>query len=266
MSADEESAQGPDIAPETVEESSESATEETALAGQSEEDTGEEKSETDRPKPKGGFQRRISELTQQRRERDAYIAELEKRIKESEKQAPEAAPKRDDFDSYEEWTNATARHEARQAYRSEREAERQAELQRAEAARLAAANAEWEARNEAAFEKYDDYGAMYDAVGTAITRDIADAIRAADNGPDIVMHLGKHPDELGKLSKLEGVKAAIAIGRIEARLLHEAQARKSQAPEPIKPSRTTGARPNNALSDEDDMNAWLAKRRKQLYG
>ena len=268
--AEQETEQATVETPETDEIAPESSTEETAeLAGESEDEaTGDETpAEPEKPKPKGGgFQKRISELTQQRRALEAQNAELQAKLEQAAKPPSEKAPSRDDFDSFEDWTDARAAYVARQEFRKQSEQAARAYQEQKQRETQTAAQLEWEARSDAAFEKHDDYGAMFEAVGTSITQDVARAIREADAGPDVVYYLGKNPKELDRVKSLTGTKAALAIGKLEERLALEAKARKSAAPTPISRSRTTGSTGTNALSDEADIKAWMKARNKQVHG
>lgn len=101
-------------------------------------------------------------------------------------------------------------------------------------------------REEEARAKYDDYQAVVYNDRLAISEAMAEAIRSADNGPDIAYHLGSNPKEAERIARLSPLLQAKEIGRIEAKLSNEPAATKqtTKAPEPISPvgsARTTPA-------------------------
>lgn len=96
-------------------------------------------------------------------------------------------------------------------------------------------------REEEARSKYDDYQAVVYNDRLAITDAMAEAIRSADNGPDIAYHLGSNPKEAERIAKLSPLLQAKEIGRIEAKLSNEPPAQKqtTRAPAPISPVGST---------------------------
>lgn len=151
----------------------------------------------------------------------------------------EPAPSLADFDSTEKWAAAHAawtdrRIERRaaalveQTINSKRDQESQADIAAKYAARM----------DE--LEKAEPGARLIVANPTmtaALQRQpvIGEVVMASDVGPQIAVHLSKHPDELVRISRLPPTQAAAAIGRIEAQLASKANA---PAPKPAarKPS------------------------------
>lgn len=73
-------------------------------------------------------------------------------------------------------------------------------------------------REDAAFEKYDDFEAVAYDRNLQISDAMAQAIQTADNGPDILYHLGLNPAEAKRISKLPATTQAKEIGKLEAKL------------------------------------------------
>jgi hypothetical protein len=99
-------------------------------------------------------------------------------------------------------------------------------------------------REEEARSKYDDYQQVVYNDRLMISDAMAEAIRSADNGPDIAYHLGSNPKEAERIARLSPLLQAKEIGRIEAKLSDEPPATKqtTRAPAPISPvgsARTT---------------------------
>jgi len=99
-------------------------------------------------------------------------------------------------------------------------------------------------KEEAARDKYDDFEQVAYNPNLPITDVMAKAIQAADNGPDVIYHLGANPDLARSISRLDPVLQAREIGKIEASLLATPLVKKtSTAPAPISP---VSARANSA--------------------
>lgn len=114
-------------------------------------------------------------------------------------------------------------------------------------------------------EKYPDYEEMAGDPTLPIARPMADAIvEAGELGPEIVVHLHQNREEAERIYKLSPRGQFLEIGKLAAKLSQGETkvAPVSQAPKPIKPLTTgTGAATS---SDEESMEAYAAKRTKQL--
>lgn len=268
MALEEEGDQGSPETPETDVPSAESSTAAAPEAPQTgDEDTSRESPGDAQPdkdaKPKGGFQRRISELTRKLREERERNAQLMADKAAPAKEASEAEPKREDFADWDEWDKARIRHAARQEFRrvQQEESQRSAEQVRIREAQLV--QAEWESRLEDARERFDDLDEMIDEVGPKLNDELAATIKVSEVGPELVRYLGQHPSELERLAQLVGVKAVRELTRLEAKV--QAAPKASRAPEPVNPVKTRAA-PANALRDDMPMDAWIKKRRQEVYG
>lgn len=96
-------------------------------------------------------------------------------------------------------------------------------------------------REEEARGKYDDYQQVVYNDRLMISDAMAEAIRSADNGPDIAYHLGSNPKEAERIFRLSPLLQAKEIGRIEAKLSGEPPTTKqtTRAPAPISPVGST---------------------------
>lgn len=102
---------------------------------------------------------------------------------------------------------------------------------------------QYEEREEAALERYDDFDQVAKNPALPVTRDMALAIKASEIGPDILYHLGSNPKDAARIARLPPLLQAKEIGRIEAVLTANPPAKKiSSAPAPIAPvtARNTG--------------------------
>lgn len=126
---------------------------------------------------------------------------------------------------------------------------------------------------EAAFSKeVEDYSEV--AYKAPINEQVSRLVMELDEGPQVAYYLGKNPSIAQQLNQLPPSRAAMELGRIEARLgieREKAQAAKkrvSDAPPPapkvdaVEPA--VNIRPDSPESDKLTHKEWLDKRNKQL--
>ena len=165
------------------------------------------------------------------RERRKWEREQALKAPEPQAQTPAALPDRDsDPDAYAE---ALAARKAEELL-AQREAERQQrELLLA-----------YKEREEAAFEKYDDFEQVVYNRALPITSVMAETIQASDIGPDVAYYLGSNPKEAERISRLSPYLQAKEIGKIEVKLTDNPPVKRTtNAPPPIRPvtAKSTGA-------------------------
>jgi len=125
---------------------------------------------------------------------------------------------------------------------------------------------EWDRKVEAVDSKYEDFAQV---VGEIVPDSaFAAAIMDADNGPDIAYYLAKNEKEFDRIQAMNPIAQVRELGRLQAKL--EATPVKpkvpSKAPAPITPLSGDSATPNaGEPSDDDDINAWMDKRNKQVH-
>lgn len=186
------------------------------------------------------------------------------------------APKRDDFDSYEDYIRADARYVAKQEFQSQREAQVRAESEAKARAEREASVKTFDERIKAAAAKYGDFEEVFESAKAAnITNAMFDAITATEEGAEIVYHFGKHPEEAQRIASLSPKAQAVEIGKLAVRIADgvtapanpaAAPAPKpapvSKAPEPIKPvgGSATVEKPWQQLTDKE----FAERRKKQI--
>lgn len=245
------------------------------------EDDHADDSQGQEPRKKGGgFQDRIGKLTRvnadqarlierQQQQLDRALEALAKvggasAASPAVQQEPKSeAPKREDFDSYEDFIDARAAHNAAQATRkvlAEREEQvtrdAQAKQQEAERTSFETSLAQRMAKGQ---EKYEDFAEVAQADHVPITKAMAEVIAASDTGEDIAYFLGRNLDEATRISKLSPALQAHALGTIEASL--RAKPKSSAAPAPAKPISSTGSTGQDF--EALDHEAYRAKRKAQ---
>jgi len=157
------------------------------------------------------------------RERRKWEREQALKAPEPQAQTPATLPDRDiDPDAY---ADALATRKAEELL-AKREADRQQrELLMA-----------YKEREEAAFEKYDDFEQVVYNKALPITNVMAETIQASDVGPDVAYYLGSNPREAERISRLSPYLQAKEIGKIEVKLTDNPPVKRTtNAPPPIKP-------------------------------
>jgi hypothetical protein len=213
------------------------------------------------PKPKG-VQRRIDELTRMRREAerraDRLEALLEKTItKQPEPVAPAPEPVTkpvlDQFDTYEEYTEALTDWKIDQRDK-QRETARQAQKQEETAA---AEKQRIDAKMQAAIQngegKYSDFYevALLGNKELTITPQMLGLLAESEAPEDVVYHLGKNPARAQEIAQMPLARQALEIARIEGSLASAAEAKKeTAAPPPIKP---VGGAHEKSVLDPDSL-------------
>jgi hypothetical protein len=187
----------------------------------------------ERPATKSFSQEELDAVVGKRLAKERRKWEREQALKAPEPQAqtPTTLPDRDsDPDAYAE---ALATRKAEELL-AKREAEReQRELLMA-----------YKEREEAAFERYDDFEQVVYNRALPITNVMAETIQASDIGPDVAYYLGSNPKEAERISRLSPYLQAKEIGKIEVKLADNPPVKKTtSAPPPIKPvtAKTVGA-------------------------
>lgn len=186
--------------------------------------------------------RRIAAETELRllKERAAQTAQPERQQQQGQQGEDKDAPRREQFDSYEEFLRADAKHVAqREAREATRAALTEVERQRGETQAQANERKQqeaWEKHLEAARDEIEDYDAVIEEGADApLTPIMRMAILDSDDlGPRIAYHLAKHPEEAERIAKLKPSRQAAEIVALESKVKKTAKA-PSKAPDPIKP-------------------------------
>jgi hypothetical protein len=167
-------------------------------------------------------ERRIAEKARRQREAEEDAARL--------RAAP--APKADDFADPAEYDRAMQRQAAREAL-----ADVAAEQAREAHAQIAReVDAYWTESVETFRQSAPDFDAAVQVVGTRITPELAQGIKAL--GPDgaaLVYHLARSPGDLARLASLPPTVAAVEAGLMVSRLKAPPRRVVSSAPPPVAP-------------------------------
>lgn len=243
-------------------------------------DEPEDKPKDEKPKRKGGFQKRIDRLTRENHELAARLAALEKG---DEKEAPAKAstdaanddpkPKSEDFDSFDEFTEAMTdwkirqREQARAAEETAAKAKAEAENQRK------AIGQSYVEQEKAVKAKYADFDEVMEAAEEVeAPQYLLDLLLQA--GPEVAYHLAKDLDNAARIAKLGPTAAAREIGKIEATIVDSSDKEPTPKTQPTKKT-TSAPKPARSLTGSsaqpkgiDDPNTpydeWEKARNRQL--
>jgi len=162
------------------------------------------------------------------REQAARKAALEPQVT-----PPANVPPVDGYEDAEAYAEALAEFKAQQL------------LAQREAAKQQAAILEtYQALEEEARDKYDDFEQVAYNPQLSVTEVMAQTIQASDIGPDVIYYLGQNPKEADRIAKMPAILQAKEIGKIEAKLSDNPPVKvTSKAPAPIAPvtARSTGS-------------------------
>lgn len=247
-------------------------------------DNGAETTAKPGKKSKPGVQKRFSELTKEKHEalraeeaaraEAAYWREQAQMRQQPQQEQPRPTPAAQgkptleafgyDQDAYENARDAWVIQQAQQSWREQNQQEQSQRQQQERVTkfreRVAAFEKEvpggWEAAKAAPFDP---------------TPVMVEAIAESEIGPKVGYYLSQHLDEARAISTLAPFQQAIAMGRIEAKLLSvpppTPRTPVTRAPAPA-PSLASGsaARPSDASSVEEHIAEVQAQRRKNKYG
>lgn len=159
-----------------------------------------------------------------------------------------------------------ADNEARAAADAAKKAEDEAATRAAQEEVAQQAHADWVSKTEAAKVKYTDYEeiALKDPKdgGPSISPAMAMAIQKAENGTDVAYRLGLDVEESKRIASInDPIAQVIEIGRMAERLANPQ--RRVARSRPIDPVNSSVSQSDNVSPDDEDMNAYYARRTKE---
>lgn len=219
-------------------------------------------SKSDKPKKKGGFQKKINKLTakltalEQRAlaAEAALLARQEPAVKDDKKTEikKDGRPNPDDFDTNADYIDALTDWKLEQS-----KAKEKAENEKNQAKTEAQKRAEGFQSKINEFKKeHTDFDEVIEACEVDLSKDLQSMILESDLAPQIMYDLADKPEEIERLNKLKGLHLAKALGVLEDRLTKESESKKekpktSKAPTPITPVGSKGA--SKLTKHPDDM-------------
>ena len=206
---------------------------ETTAVPESVESTPEEK--TDETATKTFTQEELDAIVGKRlaREQRKWEREQAQRSQQQPASQPQGQLNPDDFETTKAYIDALATQQAQQLIQEQKAKQQMSEVE-----------ASYREKEEAAYDKYDDFEAVAYNPRLPITNYMAEAIQSSDVGPDVAYYLGSNPKEAARISQLTPLAQAREIGKIETKLATTPPVKKtSSAPDPITPvtAKNTGA-------------------------
>jgi len=228
-----------------------------------------------KPKPKGGFQRRIDELTRTNHELRRQSQELLDRFERVMQGQPgqpgkpaqgDAEPNPENFQTMGEYVNAVAEQRAKAAVKAYAEEQSTKQAQASEREAFGKAMTKFNEGVDKARGEFEDFDEVAFESQYPVNEAMYRAIISSDQGPKLAYYFGKNPAEAARIANLDPLNAILEVGRLESRI--SAPASKvpvaSKAPEPIVPV-SGGKAADAAPRDNDDMKSWMAKRNAQVH-
>jgi len=197
---------------------------------------------------------------------------LEKDKSEVRMPSPDSEPKRNQYETYEEFLEAKSDYKAGLRVAKElekRDREREAERIAEEQNRVLT---NFHKQTQEAASKYDDYEEVINESTAQISEVMGKEIIESDLGAELTYYFAKNPKEADRIRALEPRRQVKEIGKLELKLESSKEEPKeepkpkklSSAPEPITPIGGKGAPISDLPSPKDDMATWLKKRNAQL--
>jgi hypothetical protein len=222
---------------ETGEESDTSETSDPSGEGET---TGD--SEPPEGEGKNHAKKKIGKLT---KENGRLQLELE-RLKASQAQPvttsePVKEPLQDDFEDYDDFQKAHTKWTVNEAIRQNDVSQREESAKQSSELKAKERKADFEERAGAFKETTEDFEEV--ARSPEMIRyysdvpHVAEILEGNEKGPEIAYHLGKNPDVAIELARLSPLEAAVAVGKLEAKISKEPKPRAvTKAPTPISPT------------------------------
>lgn len=259
--------------------------EETQPEGESEPEA--EKEAKGKQKP-SKLEKRFSKLTKERQELKAMAErerqqreQLEARLRELEtgKQAPKeqkanVKPRPEQFNDAFEYAEALAEWTAEKAIADKAKAEAEAKANEKREKTLKS----WAKRVESFKETVQDFDSMIQSSDVTVTDDVRDAIIESEFGPQILYHMAENPKFANKLNDMSLPAAMRELGKLEAKLERQAEkaskepkeakaikepiAKKSKAPEPIRPLKASSAAADTPIGSDGEFHGTFAQWRE----
>jgi len=280
VEAGTQDSQGSGTSSEQVTESKEPEASQNESPESETEETVETKGETEEPRKKGGFQRRIDKLnaknaqTQQELEywKQQAIKNASATKGEPPKQEPPqqtGKPKADDFGTHAEFVEALADWKMEQKLRDRDQTQQKRELEREQTKTVQT----YQEKLKSFSEKNPDF---QDVISEVDHIPLSPSLRAillnSENGPELSYLLAKNPQEFERISRLPPLDCAREVGKFEAKIssakstASTEERRITNAPRPIDPVGTggKGSSPKSIFDASLSQREYEAIRKEQI--
>jgi hypothetical protein len=189
-----------------------------------------------------------SRSAKRREKRQEYVADLQERTQRAEAalaaitadDATNAEPKESEFTDWAEFIAAKAVWASNRNHTTRQTKAMQAERDSMQAESAAMRRAAWTEQVEAAKAVYADFEAVAFAGDVPLSKTMEDVILSSNQGADVAYFLGVNRSEAARISRMQPLDAARALGRIEAKISAPPARTSTKAPAPIRPVNPRG--------------------------
>lgn len=246
-------------------------TEQEPEAKAEQEGEGDEK----KPESKNYSQEEVDRIVRKAKRNAAYLARKEaeaelyrqmatKPVQQDAQPAPKAddAPKRENFESYEDYIEARAEWRAEQKVQAALEQQAQRQQQQTQQTSQAQQVQRFQAQLQEVAKTLPDFQSVMEAADEVpLTQAMRDAILESEVGALLTYHLAKNPAEASRIASLSATGQIKALGAIEASLNRKPEPQVSKAPTPITP--ISGGSASVRDPSKMSMDEYAAWRKKQ---
>jgi hypothetical protein len=189
-----------------------------------------------------------SRSAKRREKRQEYVADLQERTQRAEAAlaaitangTTNAEPKEADFNDWSDFIAAKAVWASERSHTTRQTKAMQAERDSMQAESAAMRRAAWTEQVEAAKAVYADFEAVAFAGDVPLSKTMEDVIMSSNQGADVAYFLGVNRSEAARISRMQPLDAARALGRIEAKISAPPARTSTKAPAPIRPVNPRG--------------------------
>lgn len=218
----------------------------------------EAKKDEIKPKKKGGFQKKIGKLEQEKEywRQEALRAQSQKQTPETKVDTkPELStkPNPDNYKTVSEYDDAVFDWKYEQKRSREIAKEREDAVKSEVQTKISKHDErveEFKKSHEDFRESWEEAVEMVGAQNLSLT--VREAIINSESGPALMYELANDPKEFKRICQLTPISAAMALGKIEARIKPSTTSENKQkktVPKPITPVRTKGTKISRDISD-----------------
>lgn len=222
-------------------------------------------------KHKGGFQKRIDELTRRYYEEQQRAQAYERQLQELQQQHTDTQhqavkPKFENYSDPEQFENDLAEW-YRQGVERQQEAQKHYQQQVEDQQKQAQKHAQLQQRVAEGSQKYQDFTevVMNPALPplSQVNEHAFEALTESDHFADVAYYLGNNPHEILQFQGMSPVQAAKRVYQLEQRVQKPAKPKTTKAPNPP-PEVGSKSDASEDLSKVEDMDAWMKKRQQQV--
>lgn len=262
---------------EATEEVLETEVEETEKEAEEIEGEIEATSTEQKPKKKGGFQKRIDKLNgkisaiEQEREywrqealRNQNVQKTDGKVIETQVDISKR-PKADDFKTADEYTEALTDWKVDQKLKSEKQKIQQDVIKTEFQSKIT----KHQERVDKFKDSHDDFDDMIESVSNInLPMAVQESIIDSESGPELMYELARDPKELKRICSLSPLAAAREMGKLEVQLKKDSKTpskeiKTTKTPKPPTPVRTKGSTSTKSFRNDMSLKEYDAWRNEQ---